>query len=329
MTAEVDPGANTLSPAAAFSVLGNETRMAILQRLGEAEAPASFSELRDRVGIKQGGEFNYHLNELVGHFVRKTEAGYELSQAGRRVIMAVHSGAVTETPELEPTVTDEACWYCGAPIMISFREERVDMYCSECPGTFGTRFREERETVTSVGEGYLGYVSLPPAGLQYRTPVEVFRAAWTWHHLDMLAVGSGTCPRCSAAIHVSVDACEEHESAGGLCGACERTHAIDFRARCTNCIFETGGPFMLALLAETDLLAFLTSHGRNPVTLESIATGQGAHVKPGGASYDETLLSTEPFRARFSFTIAGEALTLTVDEDFSVVSAAMDRSPDS
>ncbi|MFB6206666.1 MAG: ArsR/SmtB family transcription factor, partial [Haloglomus sp.] len=85
-----------LSPDEAFGVLGNETRIQILQTLGEADGPLSFTELRDRVGIRQGSQFNYHLDKLVGHFVRKTDDGYELRLAGRRVIYAVLSEAVTE-----------------------------------------------------------------------------------------------------------------------------------------------------------------------------------------------------------------------------------------
>lgn len=319
MSADNGPSYTARSPDDAFAVLSNETRVEILRELGDSTGPLEFSKLYDRVDVSDTGQFNYHLDELVGHFVRKTDAGYELRQAGRRVIMAVQSGAVTDAPVLEPTRTTESCWYCGAPIEVSFLEERVDMYCRDCPGTYGKQIRAERRTVDTEGSGYLGYLSLPPAGLQDRSPVEVFRTAWTWHHLDMLAVGSGICPRCSAAVDISVDACEDHRTAGEFCDACGRHHAIDFRAGCTNCIFETGGPLLLALLANTDLLAFLTSHDRNPVSLDSVATVQEAHVRSDAATYAEELLSTEPLEARFTFTVDGETLSLTVDRELSVL----------
>lgn len=52
MTSEADEE-NTmiLSPDDAFTVVGNDTRMEILQTLGEADQPLSFSELRERIGI--------------------------------------------------------------------------------------------------------------------------------------------------------------------------------------------------------------------------------------------------------------------------------------
>lgn len=68
MTGNVEKS-SVLSPDAAFCALGNGTRIRILQTLGEAHDRLSFSELCDRVGIRHGGQFHYHLDELVGHFV--------------------------------------------------------------------------------------------------------------------------------------------------------------------------------------------------------------------------------------------------------------------
>lgn len=312
------PG-GTLSPDEAFSVLGNGSRMQILQTLGEAEQPLAFSELRERVGMSDSGQFNYHIGELEDHFVQKTDDGYALRQAGRRVIMAVLSGAVTSAPVLERTRIDKSCWYCGAPIEMSYSEERVEMYCTECSGTFGESFQTERRTVDSPAPGYLGKVTLPPAGLQHRTSEEVCQAAWIWHHLQMLAVGSQLCPHCSASIDRTVDVCRTHDASDGLCEACDRQHAIHLVARCTNCIFEVEGPYMLCLIANTDLLAFLLSHDRNPVSWISIATAGRTHIHNAGDGFRERLLSEEPFEAQFTFAIDDDAITLTVGDDLTVV----------
>lgn len=69
MTSPTDKGDAFLSPDEAFAVLGNETRMEILQSLGEAERPLVFSELREAVEIDDPGQVNYHLNQLKRHFV--------------------------------------------------------------------------------------------------------------------------------------------------------------------------------------------------------------------------------------------------------------------
>lgn len=63
----------------------------------------SVSELRERVGMGDSGQFNYHLGQVEGHSVRTFDDGYVLRKAGRRVVEAVLSGAVTDAVVIEPT----------------------------------------------------------------------------------------------------------------------------------------------------------------------------------------------------------------------------------
>lgn len=102
MTFESDEGdTSALSPDDAFAVLGNDTRMKILQTLGEADEPLRFSELRDRIGVRDSGRFNYHLDKLTGHFITETDDGYALRPAGTRVVEAVLSRVVVDDLELD------------------------------------------------------------------------------------------------------------------------------------------------------------------------------------------------------------------------------------
>ncbi len=129
MTADASDAADrTLGPEDAFGALGNETRMTTLRVLADADGPLPFSELRDRVGMPDSGQFNYHLDKLVGHFLARTDAGYGLRRAGDRVVEAVLSGAVTEAPTLELTDVDEQCFRCDGGVKVGFREERVAAY---------------------------------------------------------------------------------------------------------------------------------------------------------------------------------------------------------
>lgn len=159
MTADVNAGdSSMLSPDDAFSVLGNETRMEILHALGEADEPVSFSELRDRLGRPDSGQFNYHLDQLVGHFIRKTDEGYGLLQAGRRVIEAVLSGAVTEIPDKESTRIDKSCYLCGGPTEVTYdatAPRPVRVSCTECAGV--------ADLFEPVDYGNIGSFPLPPA----------------------------------------------------------------------------------------------------------------------------------------------------------------------
>jgi hypothetical protein len=308
-----DDGAEAaLSPDDAFALLGNGTRIAILRTLGEAAQPLSFSELRDRVAMHDSGQFNYHLEKLVGHFVAKGEDGYTLRRTGRRVVEAVFSGAVTETPSLTRTGVDETCNRCGAPIEITWDSGSVRMYCTECAGTYG-RIRGDRPAQPAE-RGYLGRLPLPPAGVRNRAPDEVLRAAWTWGTLEIYAMAAGICPRCSATVETTTRVCDDHDASDGLCPSCESVYAVHASTDCTNCIFEGGGAAALGLLSETELLTFLTDHGLNPIAPESIRVLNGVH-----GDYDEEILQHDPLRARFTFHIVDDSLSVTVDDALAVV----------
>jgi DNA-binding transcriptional ArsR family regulator len=320
-TDEGGADASTLSPDEAFGLLGNDTRVEILRTLGAADGPLAFSELHDRVGLRDSGQFNYHLDRLTGHFVGRTDEGYALRQAGRRVIEAVLSGAVTDAPEGELTRTDWACHYCGAPIAVQYREERVRIYCTGCEGTYGDASRAGGPEVPPE-YGYLGSLLLPPAGVEGRTPGEMVRAAWTWGNLEAMAMASGLCPRCSAAIEHDVRVCEDHDATDGLCERCDNRRAIGVSADCTNCNYGHWGGAMLRLGAETALLSFLLEHGINPVA--PTAAGR-ERVDRVHQDYGEELLGTDPFEARFTFRIGDDELAVTVDDELRVVDVTRTR----
>ena len=308
MTSDADEGEPTiLAPNDAFATLGNEIRMEILQTLGEADDPLSFSELRDHVGMRDSGQFNYHLDKLTGHFVEKTDAGYDLRQAGRRVVEAVLSGSVTEAPVIEPTRIDQPCQYCGAPVEVSYREEHVTVACTECAGSYAES--------AGVGDRQrLGVLALPPAAVEGRSPGEVLQAAYTWGGLEVYSIACGVCPRCGASVDTSVSVCSDHDATDGLCAVCDSRYAVHFSSQCTNCIHDAIGAAGVCLTASTEFLEFVTSHGINPLAPSSLDIW-GAAI----GDYEENVLSTDPFEARFTFSIDDDLLTLTVDEDLTVV----------
>jgi DNA-binding transcriptional ArsR family regulator len=103
-------------PAEAFDLLGDETRLAILRVLADRqrEAPEDptlpFTELRRRADVDDSGLFNYHLEKLVGRFVRDTGAGYELGYAGRQVVRS----PTVERTEVDAGADADGCPVCGA-----------------------------------------------------------------------------------------------------------------------------------------------------------------------------------------------------------------------
>ncbi len=319
-----------LSPDEAFATLSDPTRLETLQVLARADGPLSFSELYDRVGADDSGGFNYHLERLVGHFVRKGEDGYALRPAGHRVVEAVLSGAVTEEPAFDRARVDEACALCGAPIEVGRDGDSLAMYCTECPGRYEEAHGADRSG-RPAERGYLGRLPVPSAGLRDRTPDEALRAAWTWANLDILSMAAGICPRCAGPLEYSLSVCPDHDAAGGRCETCGTDLRIRTGVACPNCTYSTGGAASLRLVATTEMLSFLVDHGINPVSPASISRINGVH-----GDYEERLLSRDPFRARFVFDLDGDRLALTVDDDFAVLDAtrglaaevAVDGDPD-
>lgn len=184
------------------------------------------------------------------------------------------------------------------------------MYCTECSGL------RAGGTTDSKGDrpaehGALGYILLPPAGVRGRAPHDVLQAAEIWTATEIQAVARGICPRCSGTIDHSAHACEGHAGDDGQCEQCGQRFGATFFATCTNCIFDLEAPVVPYLAVHTDLIAFMIDHGVDPVSPEGYRFPY--------AAVDEMICSTDPFEARFTFTADEETLTLTVDDDLSVV----------
>lgn len=301
-------GSTTLSPDEAFSILGNEARLGIVRTLGEADDPLTYSELFERIDYDDRSNFSYHLDQLTGHFVGKTGAGYTLRRPGERIMEAVLSGAVTSDPVRQRTQTDRPCPFCSGPIEVGYEQERVTMHCPECSGLVGER---HSDTARFEESGNLGFRPLPPAAVEGRSASEMHDASKVWTAINMHAVGRGMCPRCSGAVTRSVDVCEAHESIDGSCEQCGRHFAGIASANCTNCIFEMQAGIAAHLGATIELMEFLIEQGIDPLAPEEF------HPY---AAVEENIQSTDPFFGRYTFTIESESLTLSVDEQLSVKS---------
>lgn len=287
--------------------------MEIIQTLGESDGSLSFSELRDRVGVSDSGQFNYHLDKLVGHFVGDTEGGYELRRAGERIIEAVVSGAVTENPEIGPMSIDWPCQLCGASIIVSYRQEWLMLSCPDCSGLYDAEDADDPLPDEQREHGYLGGAALPPAGIEGRDPREVFLAAHGWSFLERIALSNGICPRCSGAVDRRLTACDNHQSGDELCDACGRRRPELWTAECPNCPLEVSGSLPSAVHGYPPVINFITAHDFNPVvpTEEQwVAMGE---------AFEVDIPSLEPLRARITYSLEGDELRLSVDDELNTV----------
>ncbi|WP_158598845.1 MULTISPECIES: winged helix-turn-helix domain-containing protein [unclassified Halorubrum] len=122
-----------------FGLVASDTRIDILRALWDVrvsdEDGASFSELRERVGVSDGGRFNYHLGKLVPEFVRKRDERYELTHAGAKLIGDAVSGTYTETAEtsVRPAVVGDCHMSgCDGNTTVEYRDGELRFGCDTC-----------------------------------------------------------------------------------------------------------------------------------------------------------------------------------------------------
>lgn len=281
-----------LAPAEAFALIGNETRLSILEALWAAEErPVSFSDLRREVGMRDSAQFNYHLQKLSGHFVVQVEGGYDFKHAGEKVVRSVIAGSFNEHPTLEPFPVQGACFSCGGPLRAIYEDERLSIACADC-------------------EAGHGEYSFPPGGLNDRTHEEVAEAFdHRVRHLHCLAA-DGVCPECSGRMETDV-----HEE-----GECCLGVAVRLDHECQQCGHTLCSTAGLRLLDHSATVSF---HRERGVYLDE----RPYWTLPWCVSDEYTrVLERDPYVLEVRIPLAGDELRVTLDSDLDVLETDVHRS---
>lgn len=248
----MSPPDDGVPPEDVFELLGHETRLAILHSLwqehgGEGpppDAPVSFTTLRKAVGLRDGSQFNYHLDKLTGRFVRKTDQGYSLRRPGYRIIQTVLSGTGMKSVSVPPEPFDFDCEYCGAETVVGYQEEYLYHACTECPGSFGRTIGEfvVPPSVPDTG-GLLGLFGVDPNWALGSHTMDITDLLLSETYLAIQSVLTGLCESCAGEIDRTVDVCDDHPaSSDTVCRACERRYRIRALYECTRCQKLSGMP---------------------------------------------------------------------------------------
>lgn len=288
-----DPAAETISveresPEAVFAVLGNESRLAILRALGEAEGAVSFSELHDRIDLRDSGQFNYHLGKLLDRFVRKADDGYSLTLAGDQLVGALLAGTYTATAVTdEPIELPEACPECRGSIAVTYADELVEMACLECGGWYNE-------------------FTFPPGVLDQVEVGDLPRVFDRWLLTVLERTHAGFCHNCAGRVEGALTLDEAHPHGVTATHACERCGQDASCSAAMPVLFHPAGT------------SFLYDHG---VDRRETPTWELA------AAVDTTVrvTATDPPAAEVTL-VGGEAtLTATVGADLTV--SQIERQP--
>jgi hypothetical protein len=306
MDGERDDGGEGRPAIAAdtFSLLANKHRTAIMRALAapgeDGHDPAgltdhqvyaadavgpptkSYSELKAATGIRDNGQFNYHLNELLGTFVRKVDDRYRLTWLG---LLADHMAATKlETDDVGRSFDADAdCLACGATLRAVYTDEQFfELSCPDC------------------GVGY-EQMHVAARGVEGHTDTGLLRAVASRAHHERGIFATGVCPRCSGPVERRVVLPPDADQAQTVpqplvycrCTAC---HAPDFPT--------VGG----LLLAHPAVVGFYHDHGvdlrrTEPWTLPFAASRAAVTVE-----------STDPIRLSVRARRDGETLVVAVDE---------------
>lgn len=314
---EAAAGAAGTQAIEALKQLGNETRLAILLALWEAYEPFAedsvvpFSALRRRVGMGDKGQFYYHLDKLVGRFVRRTEDGYELRNAGRKIVRAVIAGTGLQEVTVTPTEIDKPCPYCGASTAITYENEWLFQVCTECEGTFA----ESDEFLP----GTLTVWPISQAGLSNRTPEEMFVAGAVATIQQYALMFAGICPECSGPVDTWLDVCQEHDPSGdAVCPTCGRRYRVQARFVCTVCKNKMWGPTSILLAIHPTVVGFYADRGID-LGYESLDLAGVTQLMGLVREHERAVvLSESPLRARITFHYDTDELQLTLDDTLCV-----------
>jgi ribosomal protein S27AE len=204
-----DGAEGDVDPAEAFALLADANRFDLVRVLVEAERDSlPFGELYERSNFDDSGQFNYHLDRLVGPFVRRTagrrradgsrgstdgrSAGeYEPRHAALIVYRLAVSGLLSDRAEAEVTALGTACPRCGTGELVAVYEgDRFWVRCRDC----GRR--------AAVGP-------FPPRALANHDP-ERIPAAFDRYAMGLVVRAvENVCPWCASPLSASLERADE------------------------------------------------------------------------------------------------------------------------
>lgn len=277
-----------------FDLVADETRLGILLALADhhrqrgPDEGVGFADLRKRVGVRDSGNFTYHLDRLRPRFVQRTDGGYRLTHQGSFLVGSLLAGAF-ETHERDPVRLDAPCPFCGAVQRGAYRDGEVRIECER-----GHWFTER----------------LPPGAVAERSIDEVLSLAAHEMRTEAASLLQSVCPTCYGDVDVT------------LVSLGADVAPFVYEATCSRCGRRISATPEVAALAHPGVAGFYYERGidlaERPYWTVPAAGCPVERVDPGTG----TDSSHEADRIRVTIELE-EVCRVTMDEDATVL--AVDR----
>lgn len=310
-----ESGQAALSPSEAFALLSNDTRLAAMEVLWEADEALRFTELADRADVTDTGNLNYHLGQLDGRFIRREDGRYGLTYPGQQVMTLVMTGDITDQPALEPTRLDLHCPYCESEVSLVHYGDRLRVLCTGCEGTYRTK-RPDLPVDGLPEVGTVTALMFPATGVRDRDPGPLLEAGLARTASRWRDVCDGFCPDCGGTVEATVVVCPDHES-DGFCATCGSRFAVTRPVTCDSCGQQIAAQLALSAVTDPMVVAFFIDHGIDLLD----PTWESARRLLQG---EERVHSTDPLEAAVVWTVDGESLRMRVGANGEVLD--VDRS---
>lgn len=241
-------------PAEVFGLLADRTRVDILvamararkeqgsEAVGGGVSGLSFSDIYEQVEVDNTSKLSYHLGELVGTFLQKTENGYTFTHAGDQIVRTIVSGNYEQPPDIEPTAVSGECPFCGASQLETGLGHSVfTVTCLNC----------ERPV--------FGYF-VTPAQVQSHDPGELVASVAATMAGAYSQVRQGVCPWCTGQLTTTVSDDEE----------LDLPESISFLVRdeCEHCLRQYNAPLPYRAAYHPASIGFHWDHGVDIMGLE-------------------------------------------------------------
>ncbi|SDQ90321.1 winged helix-turn-helix domain-containing protein [Natronobacterium texcoconense] len=239
--------ASEQTAADTFALLSDESRVDILRAIAREQyeqrlsnsgfTPLSFSDIYERVAIDNTSKLSYHLGELNGIYLEKSDDGYSFTHAGEQIVRFILAENFRQPVDVGTIETEGACLYCEETSLVAELDDQYFVVtCSACD-----------RPVT-------GYIVTPAQARSY-SGAALLESVKRKQAVEFGMVQEGICPECAGRVRTEVLDVDEQPVP-------EEVPVSYFTLdQCEACLRQYSGPLTYSVAYRTPSVAFHWEHG--------------------------------------------------------------------